>query len=530
MQDSERIGRSAGLAGTATLVSRLLGLVRDQVLAGLFGAGNEMDAFVVAFRVPNLVRDLFAEGAMSAAFVPTFTRHLALRGKEEAWRLGNNVINALVLVTGGLVLVGILSAPLLIAIVAPDFEQVPGKGELTVQLTRITLPFLTMTAVAAAMMGMLNSLRHYFVPALSPASFNLVTIVCAFVLVPVMPSLGLPRITAIAIAALIGGFTQVMLQWYSLRGEGFHYEPRLDWRDPALGRVLLLMGPGTLGLAATQVNLFVATLLATSQGTGAVSWLQYAFRLMYLPIGLFGVSIATAVLPQAARHAAGDDLTSVGVSVARGLGLMLVLNVPAAAGLWVLATDIVRLLFEHGRFLPSDTVATAAALRFYAIGLLGYSATRITAPVFYALGHSRIPVAVSVMSVTANVLLSVGLVNVMGFKGLALATSCAALLNALTSLTLLRRYLGSVHDAYLVQTFIKTAIASFVMAAAVIGMMHGLAPLIQGDRPVVQLVRLCAGIGGGLVTLTLAARVLHIAEWNELVGSAWMQAQKLLIR
>jgi putative peptidoglycan lipid II flippase len=384
-QRGEGLARYAGVTGVATLASRLLGLARDQVLAWFFGAGNEMDAFVVAFRVPNLVRDLFAEGAMSAAFVPTFTRQLTLKGKAEAWRLANNVLTALLLSTGALVVLGIAFARPLVDMYAGDFASVPGKLELTVRLTRVMLPFLTMVAVAAAVMGMLNSLHHYFVPALSPAMFNIATIVGAFVLIPMMPPLGLPPIMAIAFAALAGGLGQIAIQWPSLRREGFRYAPVFDLRDPVLRQVLILMGPGTIGLAATQVNLFVNTLLATSQGTGAASWLTYAFRLMYLPIGLFGVSIGTAVLPAVSRHAAVGDTAGIRHTVSRGLGMMLMLNIPATIGLFVLATPIVQLLFERGRFLPADTAATAAAARFYAIGLAGYSAVRIASPTFYAI-------------------------------------------------------------------------------------------------------------------------------------------------
>jgi putative peptidoglycan lipid II flippase len=386
------------LAGAATLVSRLLGLARETLLAAYFGAGNQMDAYFVAFRLPNLVRDLFAEGAMSAAFVPTFTRHLTLHGKADAWRLGVNLITALALVTGGLALAGIVFAPAIVGAYASDFRAVPGKMELTVQLARVMLPFLPLAAIAAAAMGMLNSLHHYFVPALAPATFNVASILCIVLLAPLMPSLGWPAITAAAIGVLVGGLAQVAVQWPAMAREGFRYRPRLDLRDEGLRRVLLLMGPGTIGLAATQLNLFVNTLLATSQGTGAPSWLSYAFRLMYLPIGLFGVSIATAVLPAAARHAAVDDHSAVRQTLSRGLGLMLLLNVPATIGLVVLATPIVRLLFERGQFLPSDTTATAAVLQCYAVGLVGYAAARIVSPVFYALGQHRVPVLVSTAS------------------------------------------------------------------------------------------------------------------------------------
>src|ERR1019366_2725495 len=347
-------------------------------------------------------------------FVPTFTRHLTLRGKADAWRLGNNVLNALFLMTGAIVIAGIVFAQPLIGMYAGDFASVPGKLELTVRLTRVVLPFLTMVAVAAAAMGMLNSLHHYFLPALSPAMFNIATIVCAVALAPLMPSLGQPRIMAIAIGALIGGVGQIAIQWPSLRREGFRYQPVFDPRDAGLQQVMLLMGPGTIGLAATQVNIFVNTLLATSQGTGAVSWLTYAFRLMYLPIGLFGVSIGTAVLPAVSRHAAVDDVDGVRATVSRGIAMMLMFNIPATFGLLALATPIVRLLFERGHFLPSDTMQTAAALRFYALGLVGYSTVRIASPTFYALRRSRVPVVVSVCTIAVNVILSVALVRVMG--------------------------------------------------------------------------------------------------------------------
>lgn len=528
MDGSERIARSAGLAGAATLASRLLGLGRDQVLAATFGAGNEMDAFVVAFRIPNLVRDLFAEGAMSAAFVPTFTRHLTLHGKEQAWRLGNNLLNALLLVIGAIVVVALIFARPLVSLYAGDFSLVPGKLELTIHLTRVMLPFLVLAAVAAALMGMLNSLHHYFVPALAPATFNVATIACAVFLVPMMPSLHLPRITAIAIGAIVGGIGQAAWQWPPLRREGFRYRPLLDWRDAGLRRVLLLMGPGTIGLAATQVNLLVTTLLATSQGTGAVSWLQYAFRLMYLPIGLFGVSIATAVLPAAARHAAVGDRAAIARTVARGITLMLIVNVPATAGLLVLAGDIVRLLFEHGRFLPGDTLATAAAVQCYAIGLVGYSSARIASPVFYALGESRLPVTLSAASIAVNVLLSLFLVHEIGFRGLALATSIAALLNGSLSLWFLRRRLGGIHGRDLTIALMKILSAAAVMVATVKWIVHAMSTIAPGAGTTTQALRVGTAIAGGLVALAIAAKALRIPEFDQALGQLRSRAQKLL--
>src|SRR5665213_2592586 len=293
---------------------------------------------------------------------------------------------------------------------------------------------------------------------------------------------------AIAIGAILGGVGQIAVQWFPLRREGFRYQAEIDLSGDEAGvqRVLMLMGPGTLGLAATQVNLFVNTLLATSQGTGAVSWLTYAFRLMYLPIGLFGVSIATAVLPAASRHAAVGDTDALRATVSRGLRLMLMLNVPAALGLLVLATPIVRLLFERGRFLPSDTVDTAAALQFYAVGLVGYSTARILSPVFYAVGRSRTPAIVSVITIAINIVLSVTLVRLIGFRGLALGTSIAATANGGILLWLLRRQLHGLEGGRLLQTGGKVIVAALVMAALAAAVDRFASAVVPGTGTIIQ--------------------------------------------
>ena len=516
---TDRIAQAAGLAAAATLTSRILGLVREQVLAALFGAGDQMDAYFVAFRIPNLVRDLFAEGAMSAAFVPTFTRHLTLHGKQDAWRLGNNVLNALMLVTGVTVALGMVFVRPLVSLYAHNFESVPGKLELTTQLARVMMPFLTLAAIAAAVMGMLNSLRHYFLPALAPATFNIIAIAFALFLTPVMPALGLPRIMAVAVAVTVGGLTQIGLQWPSLHREGFRYRPVLDFTDPGLRRVLLLMGPGTIGLAATQLNLFVSTLLASNQGTGAVSWLQYAFRIMYLPLGLFGVSIATVVLPAAARHAAVKDTAAIRDTVRRGLSLMLFVNIPAACGLLLLSTEIVRLLLERGHFTPADTTATAAALRLYAVGLVGYSTTRIASPVFYALGRSRVPVALSMVSVTVNFVLSLLLVRVLGFTGLALSTSIAALVNASMCVALLRGPLNGVGGRALMFSLGKVLVASAAMIAAVTLTRWALPSSATHVGTLRQAGSLLMMIAVGVAALMSSAHLLRIDELD-VVASA----------
>ena len=507
--------RSVGIVGLATMTSRVLGLVRDQALAYRFGAGDRMDAFLVALRIPNLLRELFAEGAMNAAFVPVFTRRLTREGREAAWRLGARLINALAVVTGVIAAAGIVFAEPLTRLFAAGYQEVPGKFELTVQLTRIVLPFFTLVAIAAACMGMLNSLRRFFVPALSPAAYNVCLIAGTLVVVPLMPEGGVDPIAAVAAAVLLGGAGQIAAQWWALRREGFRWRPALDPADRTLREVVGLMGPATVAGAALQVNLLVNTHLATGEGTGAVTWLTMAFRLMYLPLGVFGVSIATVTLPAVSRHAAAGDLAAVRNAVSRGLRLMLAVMVPAAVGLAVLATPVVRLVLEHGEFSAADTTATARALVFYAPGIVGYAAVRLTAPVFYAFGNSLTPAGVSVATVAVNVGLNLALVRVMGYPGLALGTSLASWINAGVLLVLLHRRLGGIDARRLADRLARTCLAAGVMGAAVAAAEGMAGDLAAEGGLLIEALVLGGEIMLGLVVLAAAARLLGIAELDE---------------
>ena len=511
---SSRLARSAGLISLAILASRLLGVARESVLASYFGASAPMDAYNVAFRIPNLLRDLFAEGAMTSAFVPAFTRVLQQRGREEAWRLGNLVINALLVITGTLAILGMVFAAPITALIAPKFAQVPGKLELTTLLTQVMLPFLTTVAVAVAMMGMLNSLHRFFIPSLSPAMFNVATILCTVTLVPILRKLEWPPILAIGIGTLLGGLGQMAIQWPVLRREGFRYRPVLDFKDPELRRILRMMGPGTLGVAAVNINVLVNTYLAAAQ-QGAVSWLGYAFRLMYLPIGLFGVSIATAALPDLSRHASNGDDAAIRRAVSSAIRLMLMLNVPAMIGLIVLAEPIVALLYQRGHFTDADTQATAAALRFYAPGLIGYSIVRIASPTFYSLGNSRTPVIVSVASVTVNLILNISLVRVMGFRGLALGTAIAALFNALALLWLLRGRLHGIEGGRVTVAFLKISGAAVVMGVVAALVAAQLEVALPGSGEVARALRVAIAIASALVALVVSARLLRIEEFTD---------------
>lgn len=514
-----RLARSAGLISLATLTSRLLGVGRETVLAYYFGASAsmQMDAYNVAFRIPNLLRDLFAEGAMTAALVPRLTRTLATEGREAFWRLGNLVMNGLLAIAVGLVVAGVLLAGPLTALLAPEFGAIPGKLELTTSLTQLMLPFLVTLAAAVTMMGLLNAQHRFFVPALSPAMFNVATILCVVALVPVLPRLGLTPVVAIAAGTLLGGAAQVAVQWPALRKAGFRYAPVLNVRDPELRAVVRLLIPGTLGVGALNINVMVDAYLATGQEQGAVSWLAYAYRLMYLPLGLVGVAVATAALPDISRFAASADTVSVRRTMSSALRLMLMLNVPATVGLLVLAEPIVALLYERGLFTAPDTAATAAALVCYAPGLVGYSAVKIAAPTFYALQDSRTPVVVSLMSVGLNLGLNLLFLDRLGFAGLALATAVASLFNAAVLLWLLQRRLGGLDERRLFTGLARIVVAAAIMGAVAWATAGWLDGALGGEAEWRKAVRVFVAIAAALVALGASARALRIEEFNEAV-------------
>ena len=525
------VARSAGLVGVATMASRLLGLARDWVFLTAFGAGHLMDAYNVAFRLPNLVRDLFAEGAMSAAFVPTFTRELHTKGRDAAWELGRIVITGLIIVTGIVAIAGILLAGPLTRWLAPEYAAVPGKLELTTTLTQVMFPFLVLIAVAVACMGMLNSLRSFFLPALAPAAFNVACIASAFVIVPFMAGFGWHPMVGLAIGTLLGGFAQVAMQWPALVKEGFRFWPQIGFTDPRFREIVRLMIPGTLGLAAVQINQLVNVYLATSEGEGAVTYLGFAFRLMYLPIGLFGVSIATAAIPGITRHAAAEDMAGVRNDVSQALRMTLMLNIPASFGLIVLAGPIVELLVQYRSVNASNTAGIAAALMGYAPGLVGYSAVKIASPTFYALKDSRTPVTIGMACIALNVVLNLLLVRTgLSYAGLALGTGIAALVNATVLFTMLRRRLGGLDDRRVLTALIKVLIASTAMAAVAWGVELELAQHWAGSEPWRRAVRVGLAIGLGLGTLALAARLLRLHEFQVAFGRVWSRVAGRLRR
>lgn len=468
---TRRVAKDAGRVGAATLLSRVLGLARDQVMAGLFGAGFASDAFNIAFRVPNMLRDLFAEGAMSAAFIPTFTEADQKRGAAEAWALGRQVMSSLLLVVLALCALGWLFTDPFVHLLAGGFTQVKGKLELTAWLFRVMLPFLPLVVLAAVAMGMLNARGIFGVPALAPALLNAGMIVFGLALIPVFRALGQPPIVAMAVGVVLGAALQFACQLPALHRQGFRLA--LEWPTwpPGVRRVALLMGPATIGLAATNLNVIVASRIASSFVEGSVTWLYCAFRLMQLPIGVFGVALATVSMPALARAAVNEDLPALKSTLSAAVRLVLVLTVPAAMLLAVLAEPILAVLFEHGRFHAADTVRTAEALVMYCAGLPAFAAIGVFSRTFYALGDTRRPMVASLTAVAVNLALNLALVGPLrhyglDHRGIALAASLAAFANLAQLAFGLRGRIGGFEGGRIVATFLRVLVASAVVGAA----------------------------------------------------------------
>ncbi|MBI5559523.1 MAG: murein biosynthesis integral membrane protein MurJ [Deltaproteobacteria bacterium] len=464
--DTGRIARSAGTVSIAVMCSRVLGLVREQVFAVMFGAGYAYDAFVVAFRIPNLLRDLFGEGALSSAFVAVFSDYDANKGEKATWRLANNVLVFFAILLSLVTLAGIVFAgPLVRLLVDAEFVQVPGKVELTRTLTIVMFPFLLFISLSAVVMGMLNTKGRFFVPAMASSFFNMGSIVGGVSLAFILPMFGYPAIMGMAFGTLIGGVLQLGCQLPALLRAGFILAPRLDLRDPGLRRIVRLMLPAVIGLSATQINIFINTRFASSCVEGSVSWLNYAFRLVQLPIGVFGVAISIASLPLISRYAAARDVDKMRETCTSSMIMAFCLTIPASFGLWLLSEPIIKIIFEYGAFTALDTARTAEALRFYAVGLFAYSAVKIMVPVFFALNDTRFPVVASFLAVAANLVFVLSFIDAFQHRAIALSTSGAMICNFLFLGIILYRKLAGYSLSHLFEGIGKILLASLVMSA-----------------------------------------------------------------
>lgn len=513
---SERKGilQAAGVLASATILSRVMGMVRDMVTSRLFGAGMATDAFFAAFQIPNMLRRFFAEGALTAAFVPTFSETLVQDGEEQARELANLCFTLLTIVVAMITLLGVLFSPLIIRLMFPGFMAVDGKFELTVLLNRVMFPYLLLISLVALCMGILNTLRHFFTPAISTVFLNITMILAALLL----RSFFQYPITALAVGVLLGGLLQLLLQLPVLWRRGFQLRFRLGWKsNPKVRKIALLMLPATLGVGVYYLNITVGNILASLLPQGSVSYLYYAQRLFEFPQGVFTVSVAQAVLPAMSRQAAEGDLAAMKDSLNYGVRLTLFVTIPAMAGLIVCAKPLMALIFMGGQFDFGMARQSASALIYYSLGLSCVALVRVLAPAFYALKDTKTPVFTAFVSFLLNLGFSLWLMGPLKHGGLALASSLSALGNMLLLFLLLRRKVGLLGGRRLLRTALVSACASLPMAAAV----WWLISLLDWSQPGMKLVKagyVATSVGVAVMVYSLFTHLMHSEETAEFRG------------
>lgn len=439
ISEKDRVSKAAGLIGFFTMLSRILGLIRDMVIARFFGSGMAADAFFVAFRIPNLLRRLFAEGSLTIAFIPVFTEYLTQKTKKDAFELARVILTLLALLLAAITLLGILLSPWIVRIQAFGFGGSGPKYELTVLLTRITFPYIFFISLVALFMGILNSLRRFAAPAAAPIFLNVGIIASTFWISPLCSQ----PIIGVAIGVLIGGMLQVALQIPWLIKEGISLTPRWMPRHPAVRRIGLLMLPAIFGSAIYQFNQFIGTLLASFLEEGSVSWLYYADRLVQFPLGVFAIAISTASLPSLSKQVSNKDLHEFKETLSHTMRLVFFITIPSMVGLMILGRLMIQIFFERGAFDAYSTDMTAWALTFYSLGLWAFSGTRITVSAYYAMQDTRTPVKIACVSLVANLVLSLLLMGPLKHGGLALALSLASALQLSLLVFFLRKRIGA---------------------------------------------------------------------------------------
>ncbi len=535
------VARSAGIVSIAVMFSRVLGLVRELIFANYFGAGFLMDAYQVAFRIPNVLRDLFAEGALSAAFVKVFTDYQINKSEQEAWRLASLVLNALAVILSIITIIGVLFSRYFVDLIADGFS--PEKAALATTLTQIMFPFILLVALAAVAMGVLNTKGIFGIPASASTAFNVASIIVGLIFAywlsgggwisPKDPN-AVPAFNAqwaiigMAIGTLVGGAAQFLIQVPSLLKVGFRFSPILSFTDPGVRRVMNLMTPAILGTSAVQINVMVNTFFVSGID-GGVSWLNYAFRLMQFPIGLFGVAIGTASIPVLSRMASEGKTNDFRKTLSDSLNLVFLMTLPSACGLIVLGEPIIRLIYSRGAFVEQDVSMTAWALTGYAIGLTGYAAIKVLSPAFYAMDDAKTPMIIAIISIGVNAIasyffrnwlsgvgVSAAYPSGLGHVGVALATSTVALVNFFALAFLMRKRISGLNGREIFSAFVKIAIASVLMSAVCYASYYFLANYLGTKTFLIKLIEAFVPIGLGGITFIIAAKILGVKELNQI--------------
>ena len=528
---NQSVTRAAGIVSIAVMGSRILGLAREAAIAYYFRSKFSGDAFYLAFRIPNFLRDLFGEGILSKAFITTFLATEAEDGEQAAWNLANRVFNLTFLILTSIAVLGITFAPAIVDVLARedfdeklDFTEHYGfdtKVELTVYLTQLMFPYLLFVSLAAIAMGLLNSKGRFGVPACASSFFNVSSLIIGVGGYYLFPVAGMHPVTGMAIGVFVGGIAQFAIQVPSMYRVGFRYRPLLSLRDPRVLQVIHLVGPAVLGVAAVQVNQFTNTFFITS-GSAWLTWISRAYRVVHLPIGLFGVAISTVALPQLAKFATTGETENFRNALSYALRLMLTLTVPAAVGLMVLSAPICRFLYERGETDALDTVGTAGVLFVYAFGLCGFSTLKIVTDGFYAYKDIRAPVIVSICTVILNICLNYLFIYRELFldpRAVVLSTVLTVTLNCVVLLLLLRRKVGGLGLKQIVPLTGKILIASAVMGV-VCWLTNG---TIEGDwlgtaGIMARLIGVFAPIGLSLIALAGMYKLLKVAEFDDILN------------
>lgn len=535
------VARSAGIVSIAVMFSRLFGLAREMIFANFFGAGFLTDAYVVAFRLPNVLRDLFAEGALSVAFVKVFTDYQIKLSEKAAWRLASLVFNLLAVVLSIICIVGIIFSKELVGLVADGFS--PEKAALATTLTQIMFPYILLVALAAVAMGVLNTKNIFGIPASASTVFNIVSICVGLGLaywlsgggwtVPkdknaVPDSAAQWAIIGMSIGTLIGGASSLAMQLPSLFRVGFRFSPVISLADEGVKKVVALMTPAILGTSAVQINVLVNTYFVSSID-GAQGWLNYAFRLMQFPIGLFGVAVGTAAIPVLSRLAAEGKKGEFRDTISSSMNLVFLMTLPSACGLIVLGEPIIRLIYERGRFDALATQMTATALVGYSIGLTGYAAIKILSPAFYALDDAKTPMIIALASIVVNFVGCYGLRELFshygvtpetpygyGHVGVALATSLVALVNFTALAYLLRRKISRLNGRAILSAFIKIAISSAVLSVVCYTSYHFILARWGSSGMKMHLIEAFVPIVLGGASFVICAMLLRVEELHQL--------------
>ncbi len=462
--ENRRVARAASTVGSFTFLSRILGLVRDMVVALFFGAGMAADAFFVAFRIPNLLRRLFAEGSLSIAFIPVFTEYLQKRSRGEAFELARVVLTLLSLLLAVVTVLGVLGAPWIVRIQAYGFGGAGEKVALTVLLTRITFPYIFFISLVALFMGILNSLNHFAAPAAAPIFLNVGIIGAVLWLSPHCPQ----PVIGLAVGVIIGGALQVLLQVPWLLQKGVSLRPRWMPGHPGVSRIGRLMLPAVFGSAVYQLNQFIGTLLASFLPQGSVSWLYYADRIVQFPLGVFAIAVSTAALPSLSRQVAEEGLQAFRGTLSYALRLVFFITLPSMAGLMVLSHLIVRVLFERGAFQAVATGMTSQALIFYCAGLWAFSGIRVLVSGFYALQDTKTPVKAAFIALLVNAGCGLALMGPLQHGGLALALSIASAVQFFFLALLLGRRSRGLDGRRLARSLGVSLVSSTAMSAALL--------------------------------------------------------------